>query len=251
MNDIQIVVTKSALPTTADFRSGLLMLVDKPKDWTSFDVVNKLRYKVRHRHGTKKFKVGHAGTLDPMATGLLLIAIGKYTKLLDQLQGLGKSYSATIMLGGTTPSYDAEEAEDAQYPTAHITRQLVDGCLEDYRGDIMQMPPMYSALKVDGVRLYKKARKGQTVEIKKRPVNVSQLDVTRFDLPLLDVACTVSKGTYIRSLAHDIGQSLQSGGYLTQLRRTRVADYSVEDALSVDQAVEWIENVELSGVSLL
>jgi len=194
------------------------MLVDKPKGWTSFDVVNKLRYKVRHRHGTKKFKVGHAGTLDPMATGLLLIAIGKYTKLIEQLQGLGKSYAATIKLGATTPSYDAEEAEDAQYPTAHITPQLAESTLEQYRGDIMQAPPMFSALKVDGVRLYKKARKGQTVEIAKRPVTISELTLNRFELPEMDITCSVSKGTYIRSLAHDIGRSLDSGGYLTALR---------------------------------
>jgi len=251
MSDIKVIVTNSNLPTSVDFRTGLLMLVDKPKGWTSFDVVNKLRYKVRHRHGTKKFKVGHAGTLDPMATGLLLIAIGKYTKLIEQLQGLGKSYAATIKLGATTPSYDAEEAEDAQYPTAHITPQLAESTLEQYRGDIMQAPPMFSALKVDGVRLYKKARKGQTVEIAKRPVTISELTLNRFELPEMDITCSVSKGTYIRSLAHDIGRSLDSGGYLTALRRTTVADYSVQQALTVEEAVQWIEHVELSGVSLV
>lgn len=245
MSEIKVIVDKQNLPLQIDFKAGVLLLVDKDKDWTSFDVVNKTRYKIKHKLGVKKIKVGHAGTLDPMATGLLLICVGKYTKLIDQLQGLGKSYAATIKLGATTASYDAEEAENETYPTQHITEDLIEKALDQHRGDILQTPPMFSAIKVDGVRLYKHARKGKTIELKQRPVTIHQLEIVKLEMPYLDVNCAVSKGTYIRSLAHDIGQSVNSGGYLTQLRRTKVAHYDAANALTVDELVEWIDNVEL------
>lgn len=249
--EIKIVIKNNQLPEEIDFRSGILMLVDKPLEWTSFDVVNKLRYRIGQRHGTKKFKVGHAGTLDPRATGLLLIAVGKYTKLIDQLQGLGKSYVADIRLGATTASYDAEQPIDENFPVDHITLDKIKEVIKSYTGDIMQAPPMFSAIKVDGQRLYKKARKGQLVEVKKRPVTISKLDILDWCSPDLRLECTVSKGTYIRSLAHDIGKSLDSGGYLTGLVRTSVSGYSLKHALSVDEAVMWIDQVRLSGTSLL
>lgn len=220
------------------------MLVDKPKGWTSFDVVNKIRFAVRHKLQVKKHKVGHAGTLDPMATGLLLVCVGKYTKKIEMLQGHGKSYDAEIKLGATTPSYDAESEEENIQDVSNITLQDIEDVLPTFRGGIMQKPPIYSALKVDGVRLYKRARKGQDVEIKARPVNVSELKLLEYDNPFLKLNCSVSKGTYIRSLAHDIGQELDSGGYLTALCRTKVHDYLLDDALSIEEAVNWVQSTE-------
>lgn len=246
MGEVSIIVSKANMPAEVDFRAGLLLLIDKPKDWTSFDVVNKIRHKVKHKLGVKKIKVGHAGTLDPMATGLLLVCVGKYTKLIDSLQGMDKSYDGTAKLGATTPSYDAETKEDGHYPTEHIDLQLLAAAAAQFVGDIEQVPPMFSALKVDGVRLYKKARKGQTVEIKPRPVTIHQFDVTSYEEPYAAFTSAVSKGTYIRSLAYDLGQAVQSGGYLTALRRTEVGPYSAKAALSVEEAVEFIENCTLS-----
>lgn len=245
MSDVKLIISTDNKPASIDFRAGALLLIDKPKDWTSFDVVNKIRYKIRHRLELKKFKVGHAGTLDPMATGLLLVAVGRYTKLIEQLQGLSKTYTTTVKLGATTPSYDAEEEVDAHFPTDHINADLIEAALAEYRGDIMQAPPMFSAVKVNGTRLYKKARKGVFIEIKKRPVTVHELEMTKYSEPNLELVCNVSKGTYIRSLAHDIGRSLNSGGHLTALRRDTVDKFDVKNAMSIEQVVEWIEQVDL------
>lgn len=239
---------KGNKPDQVAFLDGALLLIDKPLEWTSFDVVNKLRHTLRYTLGIKgrtKVKVGHAGTLDPMATGLLLICTGKYTKKINDLTLLSKSYTGNIKLGATTPSYDAEADEDMQYSTDHISKELIESKIGQFRGDIMQKPPIYSAIKKKGEKLYQLARRGETVEIEPRPVTIFDFkieydhpDYTEWDcLPFFS---EVSKGTYIRSLAHDFGQALDSGGYLTGLRRTAVAEYSVEDAFSVDEAVEWI-----------
>ncbi len=245
MSDIKIIVDKTNLPDSIDFKSGLMLLVDKDMEWTSFDVVNKIRYAVKQKLDVKKIKVGHAGTLDPMATGLLLLCIGKYTKLIEQLQGMDKSYTGTVKLGATTPSYDAETEEDHQYPTDHITSDSINAVLDTFKGDQMQTPPMFSAIKVGGVRLYKKARKGEVIELKQRAVTFHSLDLIKYDKPNAKISCSVSKGTYIRSLAYDIGKSLDSGGYLTALRRTSVSDYKVENSLTVTEIIEWIDRVEL------
>ncbi|MEM1359061.1 MAG: tRNA pseudouridine(55) synthase TruB [Bacteroidota bacterium] len=222
------------------FAEGTLLLVNKPKGWTSFDVVNKIRWAIRKHLGVKKFKVGHAGTLDPMATGLLNICTGKWTKRLQELQGLDKSYTGTITLGATTASYDAEEPIDATYPTEHITEAMILEAAASLTGQLQQLPPIYSAIKVDGQPLYKKARNGQKVEVKPRPVTVHQFEITRVALPEVDFVISCSKGTYIRSLAHDLGKSLNSGGYLTALRRTIVGPYRIEDAWTVEELLALI-----------
>ncbi len=227
-----------------DFSEGCLLLVDKPIGWTSFDVVNKLRYSIRKLYGKKKFKVGHAGTLDPMATGLLVICTGKWTKRLEELQGLTKSYTGTIQLGATTPSYDAETEPDEFFPTEHITAEQLQAAVLQLTGDIQQIPPMFSAIKVDGQPLYKKARKGETIEIKPRPVHISRFSITRFELPFLDFEVDCSKGTYIRSLAYDLGQLLDSGGHLTALCRTKVGDYDLAEAWQVEDLKATIANMQ-------
>lgn len=224
-----------------DFEAGALLLVDKPQHWTSFDVVNKLRYKIKHRLGIKKIKVGHAGTLDPMATGLLVICTGKFTKKLHEFQGLPKEYTGTLRLGATTPSYDAETEENATFPTEHITPELLEQARQSFLGDIQQVPPMFSAIKVDGQPLYKKARKGETIEIQPRAVHISAFELSRIALPDVDFRVACSKGTYIRSLAHDFGQAVGSGAYLTALRRTEVGDFRIADAWGMENLVRALE----------
>ncbi|MEN0050536.1 MAG: tRNA pseudouridine(55) synthase TruB [Bacteroidota bacterium] len=218
-----------------------MLLVDKPKEWTSFDVVNKLRSTIRKKLGIKKIKVGHAGTLDPMATGLLIICTGKFTKQLSEYQGMPKEYTGTLHLGATTPSYDAETAIDAQFPTDHITYELLEQARQQFLGDIEQKPPIFSAIKVDGQPLYKKARKGESVEIKSRPVKIYDFDLLSKDLPNIDFEVKCSKGTYIRSLAYDFGKAVESGAYLTGLRRTKIGEYDVKDAWSLEELVEKIK----------
>ncbi len=228
-----------------DFKGGEVLLVDKPKDWTSFDVVNKLRYKIKHKLGVKKIKVGHAGTLDPMATGLLIICTGKFTKKIDSYQGMPKSYEGTICLGKTTPSYDAETEPDEIFPTEHITAELIEEKRKTFIGDLEQLPPMFSAIKVDGQPLYKKARKGIKVEVKPRPVTITKFDIVKNEMPNLDFDVDCSKGTYIRSLAYDFGKSLESGGYLTRLVRTSIGGFKLSDAWNLEELVNAIENGEL------
>ena len=225
-----------------DFQTGATLLVNKPKDWTSFDVVNKIRYKLKHKLGVKKIKVGHAGTLDPMATGLLIICTGKFTKKLTEFQGLSKEYNGTIRLGATTPSYDAETEQDETFPTDHITTELLEEGRRQFLGDLDQIPPMFSAIKVDGQPLYKKARKGIKVEIKSRPVTIFDFEFTKIELPDVHFRAACSKGTYIRSLAHDFGKAVRSGGYLTALRRTKVGDFSIENSWELDDLIHYIEN---------
>lgn len=226
-----------------DFLAGATLLVNKPKGWTSFDVVNKIRYHLKKKLGVKNIKVGHAGTLDPMATGLLLICTGKATKNLADFQGLDKEYTGTIRLGATTPSYDAETEVDATYPTEHIIDEMLEAARSQFIGDIEQIPPMYSAIKVGGQPLYKKARQGETIDIKARPVHLYVFDLTRIELPDVDFRVHCSKGTYIRSLAYDFGKALNSGGYLTALCRTRVGSFKLEEAWEVEELVQRMDEL--------
>lgn len=221
------------LDESADYLSGAVLLVDKPQGWTSFDVVNKIRWRLRHITGVKKIKVGHAGTLDPMATGLLIICTGKATKSITQFQDLPKTYTGTLKLGATTPSYDAETEEDRQFPWQHLSHEDLERARQKFTGKIEQIPPMYSAVKVKGQPLYKLARKGKTIERKARQIEIYDFAFRQIQLPYIDFEVQCSKGTYIRSLAHDFGQNLGSGAYLTALRRTAIGEYSVDEAFSV------------------
>ncbi len=206
-------------------------------------MVNKIRYRLRHITGVKRIKVGHAGTLDPMATGLLIICTGKFTKKLNEFQGLDKTYTGTLHLSKTTPSYDAETEPDHHYPIDHITDELLQENTTQFIGDIEQIPPMYSAIKVDGQRLYKAARKGKTIELKPRNVRIDNFELTRIELPDVDFSVTCSKGTYIRSLAHDFGKAVDSGAYLTALCRTRIGDFRLEDAWDLEELIEVLEGI--------
>lgn len=220
---------------------GEILVIDKPYKWTSFDAVKRLRGTIQRTLGLKKFKVGHAGTLDPLATGVLIVCTGGATKRIDELQAGEKEYVATLRLGATTPSFDLETEIDSEYPTAHITRELVEEALNRFRGRIMQVPPIFSAVKIDGKRAYKFARKGKEVELKAKPLEITELELLEFSDDTLKIRVVCSKGTYIRALARDIGEALGSGAHLTALRRTRVGSYSENEALTVEQAVEMIE----------
>lgn len=224
------------------FKEGAILLINKPKTWTSFDVVNKIRYKLKHKLGVKKIKVGHSGTLDPMATGLLIICTGRFTKKLQHLQGLSKTYTGTIKLGVTTPSYDAETAVDGTYPIDHITPELIEETRKGFLGTIEQIPPMFSAIKVDGKPLYKRARKGETIEIQPRTVHINRFDIADVDLPCLDFEIECSKGTYIRSIAYDFGKAIKSGGYLIALHRTRVGDFDIKDAWDLEDFLQHVDD---------
>ena len=216
-----------------DFTNGKVILIDKPLTWSSFQAVNKLKFVLKRKFNlSKRFKIGHAGTLDPLATGLLIICTGKFTKSINEIQAQEKEYTGTIKLGETTPSYDLETEVDKTFPTAHITETLLKETLEQFTGEIMQKPPVFSAIKKDGKRLYELARAGEEVEIEARKTTIYEFELTRIELPEVDFRVTCSKGTYIRSLAHDLGQALNSGGHLTVLRRTKIGNYSVEDAVS-------------------
>lgn len=217
--------------TKEDFLEGQLLLIDKPLGWTSFQAVNKLKWAIRKKFELKKLKIGHAGTLDPLATGLLIICTGKFTKKINVLQGQVKEYTGTITLGATTPSYDLETEVDQTFRIDHITEELIHRTTSLFMGEIEQRPPIFSALKKDGKRLYEYAREGKAIEIKKRAIVISKFKITDINLPKVQFRVVCSKGTYIRSLAHDFGQALQSGGHLTELRRTKIGDYNVNKAL--------------------
>lgn len=223
----------SVLPQ--DFLDGQILLINKPLGWTSFDVVNKLRYALKNHTGNKKIKVGHAGTLDPLATGLLIICTGKKTKEIDNYQGMPKSYKATIVLGATTASYDAESPPENQTDTSAITPLQVAEAMQSFLGDIQQAPPIYSAIKQDGKKLYELARQGVAVTVKMRDVHISKFEMISCKLPEVVAEVDCSKGTYIRSLAHDLGQKLEVGAYLSALERTAIGDFKVETALGVNQ----------------
>ena len=220
--------------TAEDYKEGQILLIDKPLHWTSFQVVSKLRWAIRKHYNIKKIKVGHAGTLDPLASGLLVICTGKMTKQIDTFQGREKEYSGTIVLGSTTPSFDLETEINEWFPTEHISESLIQETIKQFTGEIEQYPPVYSAIKKDGKRLYEFARAGKDVEIKSRTVHVSEFEITTIRNLELDFRVVCSKGTYIRSLAHDFGKALNSGGHLSALRRTRIGDFGVENALTID-----------------
>lgn len=255
-------------------QAGEILIFNKPYRWTSFNVVAKVRGELSHRLGVKKLKVGHAGTLDPLATGVLIICTGKSTKLIDELQAHTKEYVATIKLGATTPSFDMETAEDATYPTEHITRELVEEKLKAFVGRIEQIPPTFSAVKVGGKRAFKYARKGEDIELKPKILVIDELEILHFgELSTVDsqpsndndprerikyqsdnlqgshlsltIRVVCSKGTYIRALARDIGQALGSGGYLTGLIRTRIGNYTLQDCMDIEQFPQWLETQTL------
>ena len=227
--------------TEEDYKNGQVLLIDKPLNWTSFQVVNKLRWEIRQRFNIKKIKVGHAGTLDPLATGLLIICTGKQTKEIHIYQGQIKEYTGTITLGATTPSYDLETEINQTFSTEHITEDLLKETTKQFIGDIQQKPPIFSAIKKDGKRLYELARKGETTEINARTVTVSKFEITNINLPQVDFKVVCSKGTYIRSLAFDFGNALNSGAHLSALRRTKIGDFSVDNALSVEEFIEKLK----------
>ncbi len=226
------------MKTKDDFLSGQVLLIDKPLHWTSFQVVNKLRWAIRKAFGIKKIKVGHAGTLDPLATGLLIICTGKMTKQINIFQAQIKTYTGTIVLGSTTPSYDLETEIDRTFPTEHITEDLIQQTTKQFIGDIEQYPPIFSAIKKEGKRLYEYARAGETVEIKPRTIHISEFEIIEIDGLNIHFKMVCSKGTYIRSLAHDFGKALQSGGHLSVLRRTKIGDFDVEKAVSIKHFIE-------------
>jgi tRNA pseudouridine55 synthase len=217
-----------------DFITGELLLIDKPLDWTSFDAVNKVRRLISRRIG-KKLKVGHAGTLDPKATGLLLICTGAMTKKLNDLVGLDKEYTGTFFLGATTPSYDTETQINQKFEITHLTSEIIRKATKKFIGTIRHIPPQFSAKLVDGKRAYLSARKNKEVKIEAVDITISEFEITRIDLPEVGFRIVCSKGTYIRSLARDFGEALDSGAYLTSLRRTRIGSYNVADAISIDQ----------------
>lgn len=232
--------------STTNVQEGCVLLFDKPYTWTSFQVVKYVRKALEHRFNLNHLKVGHAGTLDPLATGVLIICTGKATKRIDQLQAGVKEYIATLKLGATTPSFDREHEEDTHYPTGHITHELVEQALQQFIGTIQQVPPVHSAVHVDGKRAYKLARKGVEVELKAKTLTIDELELLECQLPesiTLRVVC--SKGTYIRALARDIGQALQSGAYLTALQRTRVGDYRLNDCHQLSELDEMMDEMTI------
>lgn len=218
--------------TPEEFTEGKVLLIDKPLTWSSFQAVNKVKWALKKHLGLKKLKVGHAGTLDPLATGLLIICTGKFTKRIQELQGMKKEYTGTFMLGATTPSYDLETEVDQTFPMEHITDALIHETLQQFIGEIDQKPPVFSAIKKDGKRLYEHARKGEEVEIASRKTTIHEFELTRIALPEIDFRVVCSKGTYIRSLAFDFGAALKSGAHLTALRRTKIGAFDVKDAIS-------------------
>jgi len=226
------------MKTLEDYTSGQVLLIDKPLNWTSFQVVNKLRWEIRQAFHIKKIKVGHAGTLDPLATGLLVICTGKMTKQIDRFQGQEKEYTGTFVLGSTTASYDLETEINKTFSIEHITEKSIQSAITKFIGEIEQVPPVFSALKKDGKRLYEFARAGEDVEIKSRRVFVEDFEITRIALPEVDFRIVCSKGTYIRSLAHDFGKALDSGAHLSALIRTRIGDFKIHDAVSIENFIQ-------------
>ena len=222
------------MKTADDFLNGQIILIDKPLHWTSFQTVNKLKWALISKLNLpKKFKIGHAGTLDPLATGLLLVCTGKFTKRITELQGQAKEYTGTFYIGATTPSYDLETEIDHIFPISHINEALIHETVKQFLGEIDQKPPIFSAIKKDGVRLYEHARAGEIIEIASRKTTIHEFEITRIALPEIDFRVVCSKGTYIRSLAYDFGKAMNSGSHLTVLRRTKIGNYDVKNALDV------------------
>ncbi|MCD7923566.1 MAG: tRNA pseudouridine(55) synthase TruB [Bacteroides sp.] len=232
-----------------NFKEGEVLYFDKPLKWTSFAVVNKIRYHICRKLGVKKIKVGHAGTLDPLATGVMIICTGKATKRIEEFQYHTKEYIATLQLGATTPSFDLEKEIDATYPTEHITRELVEETLKRFIGSIEQIPPVFSACKVDGKRAYDLARKGEEVELKVKTLIIDEIELLECNLPQIKIRVVCSKGTYIRALARDIGEALNSGAHLTGLIRTRVGEVKLEDCLQVEDFPGWLDQQEIEVIN--
>jgi len=232
-----------------NFQAGEILYFDKPLHWTSFNLVAKVRSALCHKIGVKKLKVGHAGTLDPLATGIVSICTGKATKRIDELQAHTKEYVATLQLGSTTPSFDLETAIDATFPTGHITKELIQEALTQFQGKIEQVPPAFSACKIDGHRAYALARKGKEIQLKAKMLVIDEIELQDFDPKTMQMTIRVvcSKGTYIRALARDIGKALQSGAYLIALRRTRVGDIKVEDCMKMEDFPQWLEKQRIES----
>ena len=234
-----------------NFKEGEVLYFDKPLKWTSFAVVNKIRYHICRKLGVKKLKVGHAGTLDPLATGVMIICTGKATKRIEEFQYHTKEYVATLQLGATTPSYDLEKEIDATYPTEHITRELVEETLKRFIGSIEQIPPAFSACKIDGERAYDLARKGEEVNLKPKTLVIDEIELLECNLPEIKIRVVCSKGTYIRALARDIGEALNSGAHLIGLIRTRVGEVKLEDCMQVEDFPEWLDRQEIEVINEL
>jgi len=228
--------------TTEDYLAGQVLLIDKPLHWTSFQVVNKLRWELKQALKIKKIKVGHAGTLDPLASGLLVICTGKMTKQIDSFQAQTKEYTGTFVLGSTTPSFDLETEINKNFPTEHISERLIKETTKQFTGEIQQYPPVFSAIKKDGKRLYEFARAGESVEIKPRTVSILEFEITKINGLNVDFRVVCSKGTYIRSLANDFGKALQSGAHLSALRRTKIGDFTVKNAISIEDFIARLKD---------
>lgn len=228
--------------TEEAYKEGQIILIDKPLEWTSFQVVNKVRWLIRKQFQLKKLKVGHAGTLDPLASGLLILCTGKFTKKIDNYQAQEKEYTGTITLGATTPSYDLETEINERFDISKISEEQIITATQQFKGEILQQPPVFSALKKDGKRLYEYARSGETIAVPKRIISISTFEITRIALPEVDFKVVCSKGTYIRSLANDFGKALDNGGYLSALRRTKIGAFSVNDAISLETFEKRIKN---------
>lgn len=227
--------------TEEDFKNGQVLLIDKPLTWTSFQAVNKIRWHIKQRFNLKKIKVGHAGTLDPLATGLLVVCTGKKTKTIDLIQATDKEYRGTITVGGTTPSYDKETEVNETFPTEHITDELIYETAKSFLGANEQIPPAHSAIKINGERVYKKARRGEEVIMKPRLITINEFEITAINLPEISFRIACTKGTYIRSIAFDFGQRLNSGGYLSSLVRTKIGELKIEDAMTIDEFMDKTE----------
>ena len=228
-----------------NFKKGEVLYFDKPYRWTSFALVNKVRYHISRRLGVKKIKVGHAGTLDPLATGVMIVCTGKATKRIEEFQYHMKEYIATLQLGATTPSYDLEKEIDATFPTGHITRELVEETLQRFVGTIEQVPPVFSACKVDGKRAYELARKGDEVQLRPKTLVIDEIELLAYNLPEIKIRVVCSKGTYIRALARDIGEALHSGAHLTGLIRTRVGEVTLDRCMKVEDFEDWLGQKEI------
>jgi tRNA pseudouridine55 synthase len=226
----------------ADYKSGSFILIDKPLNWTSFDVVNKIRYHLKKKYNLKKIKVGHAGTLDPLATGLLIICTGAYTKKISEFQLLDKEYAGTIFLGATTPSYDLETNINAEFSIESITNEMIYSVAASFVGNIEQTPPIFSAKKLEGKKAYELARKGKTPTMKTAMVEIKEFEITKIELPHIKFRVLCSKGTYIRSLAHDFGKKLNNGAYLASLVRTSIGDYKISQSVTIEEFVKSVDN---------
>ncbi len=232
-----------------NFKEGEVLYFDKPLKWTSFALVNKIRYHISRKLNVKKIKVGHAGTLDPLATGVMIVCTGKATKRIEEFQYHTKEYIATLQLGATTPSFDLEKEIDATYPTEHITRELVESTLKTFLGTIEQVPPAFSACKVDGKRAYELARNGDEVPLKPKTLIIDEIELLECNLPVVKIRVVCSKGTYIRALARDIGEALHSGAHLIGLVRTRVGEVSLEDCMNVEDFEKWLDKQEIEVIN--